>query len=198
VGHQDLKHSCVLVPFIFEDGQAKILFEKRAFSIRQGGEISFPGGMVEPGEEENTADTAHRETMEELNLERSKIVVDGRFNSLITPAGYLVDIYIGRLLVTKISDISPNPDEVDSVFAIPVKELVESDPQEYKIRVTAHAVDKEGEEMFPAKELDVPEKYWSSWSLEPQPIYLYQTDFGPIWGITARILRELLKNWPLT
>ncbi|WP_028972629.1 NUDIX hydrolase [Spirochaeta cellobiosiphila] len=198
VGHQELKHSCVLVPFLFEDGMAKILFEKRAFSIRQGGEISFPGGMVEQGEFENTADTALRETMEELNLDSSKIVIDGRFDSLITPAGYMVDIYIGRLLVPRVSDINPSPSEVESVFTIPVGELISHEPEEYKIRVTAHAKDQEGNEIFPAKELDVPDRYWSHWELERQPIYLYKTDYGPIWGITARIIREVLKNWPVS
>ena len=40
--------SAVLIPLFNEEDQLHVLFEKRANTIRQGGEVSFPGGEFDP------------------------------------------------------------------------------------------------------------------------------------------------------
>ena len=45
----------VMIPLIKRDGDIHLLFEKRAFTLRnQPGEISFPGGRIEKGESPST------------------------------------------------------------------------------------------------------------------------------------------------
>ena len=54
----DVKNAySVLIPLIKRDNEVHILFEKRALSLKnQPGEISFPGGGIERGE--NSRDAA--------------------------------------------------------------------------------------------------------------------------------------------
>ena len=57
------KHACaVLCPFVETEEGLRLLFEVRAPSLRrQGGEVCFPGGRMEPGE--TPEQCALRETM---------------------------------------------------------------------------------------------------------------------------------------
>ena len=70
------RESAVMVPLIpasQDETGYSILFEVRANGIRQGGEICFPGGMVEAGETGEEA--AAREVREELLLEENAVEI---------------------------------------------------------------------------------------------------------------------------
>ena len=58
--------AAVLVPLVQLSSGPALLYEVRSGSVHQPGEICFPGGRVEPGE--NPVDTALRETYEEMAL----------------------------------------------------------------------------------------------------------------------------------
>jgi 8-oxo-dGTP pyrophosphatase MutT (NUDIX family) len=63
-----LKRSAVLIPFFIKDGEYHILFIKRSQEVENHkGEISFPGGLCEKGDE-GLEETALRESFEETGI----------------------------------------------------------------------------------------------------------------------------------
>ena len=63
----------VLIPFVTTEEGKALLLEVRSQLVKQPGEICFPGGRVEAGE--TPAETAVRETCEELGLKPEDIEV---------------------------------------------------------------------------------------------------------------------------
>ena len=57
-------YTAVLIPLVEKEGQLHVLFELRSANVAQGGEVSFPGGHLEPGED--AAQAVVREACEEL------------------------------------------------------------------------------------------------------------------------------------
>jgi 8-oxo-dGTP pyrophosphatase MutT (NUDIX family) len=64
LGKDKYFNSAVLVPLVEIDNKFHFLFEKRANHIRQGGEVSFPGGEFTK-KDQGLRHTAIRETSEE-------------------------------------------------------------------------------------------------------------------------------------
>ena len=196
IGSEELHRSAVLVPFIEIDGVESILFEKRAAGIRQGGEVCFPGGMVDEADS-NSIETVIRETIEETGISEEMISVHDTAGFLPTRIGALIDVYLGRLNVSSIEDFTPNPYEVDRLFAVPVSFFIDNEPDFYNFRVSIEPwyEDENGErvELFPAKELGLPERYWNPWSMDRNRFAVYRYDGEVIWGITARILNTVSK-----
>lgn len=60
----DIRPAAVVIPVIVIDGIKHMVLEVRADNIRQAGEVCFPGGRIEEGEEPK--DAAIRELKEEL------------------------------------------------------------------------------------------------------------------------------------
>lgn len=90
-----LKSYAVFIPIIEVDGKDHILFEVRSKIVSQPGEVSFPGGKVEEGED--FKDAAIRETMEELRLDSSDITYLG-YSSMILTSNYRhVKSFYGRI-----------------------------------------------------------------------------------------------------
>jgi len=67
----------VLVPLFLKDGDAFGVFTKRREDLRRhAGEISFPGGRLDEGEQ-SLLDTALREAEEEIGLPREAVEIVG-------------------------------------------------------------------------------------------------------------------------
>jgi 8-oxo-dGTP pyrophosphatase MutT (NUDIX family) len=87
--HGGRKESAVLVP-LFADaaGEVHAVFTERRHDLRRhAGEISFPGGRRDPGEE--LVDTALREAHEEIGLPPEAVVIAGA----LAPVGTFVTNY---------------------------------------------------------------------------------------------------------
>jgi 8-oxo-dGTP pyrophosphatase MutT (NUDIX family) len=189
--------SVVLLLLVPVNGEYHILLEKRAPSIRQGGEISLPGGMSDESDSSLEA-TAIRETAEEVGIAAEKIRIVGRLDSVFAPMGAIVNVVVG------VADIEPaeikrNPEEVEKAFLVPVSFFERSDPEVYTVVTEVHPsyIDKStGEEvtLFPAKELGLPKRYWNTWGGFRHKVFVYKTDEGTIWGLTARILVDFAKK----
>ena len=79
------RRNAVLIPLVEKEGELHILFEVRQAGIRQGGEICFPGGMIEEGE--TAEEAAVRETAEELLIPAEKIEVIAPMHVMSGPGG---------------------------------------------------------------------------------------------------------------
>ncbi len=191
--------SVVLLLLVPVNGEYHILFEKRASSIRQGGEISFPGGMSDESDSTLEA-TAIRETAEEVGIAAEKISIVGPLDSVFAPMGAIVNVFVA------VADIEPgeingNPEEVEKAFLIPVSYFEKNGPETYTVITEVHPSytdSSTGAEvvLFPAKELGLPERYWNSWGGFRHKVFVYKTDEGTIWGLTARILVDFIKRLP--
>ncbi|MGL5126248.1 MAG: NUDIX hydrolase [Fusobacteriaceae bacterium] len=193
--HKYFNSSVILL--IVEDGsnELSILFQKRAKNIRQGGEISFPGGKVD-SDDENSLDTALRETYEEIGVERDKIKILGKIGTLVMPSGTLVDAYCGNIKIKNIEDLKINKDEVEECFLVPVSFFFNNKPRVEKLQVeTLPHFEENGEQyIFPYKELNLPERYHSKIKGISREVYFYLYEDKVIWGITADIIYEFVSS----
>jgi 8-oxo-dGTP pyrophosphatase MutT (NUDIX family) len=100
-----------------------LLFTVRAEGLsRHAGEVSFPGGLQDPGE--SLIETALREVGEEIGLDGAGIEVLGALPSVHTTiSGILVVPYVG--MVSSSPALTINEDEIDEVVTVPVARLIE-------------------------------------------------------------------------
>ncbi|MGM0471586.1 MAG: NUDIX hydrolase [Bacillota bacterium] len=191
-------NSAVAILLVKQAGEYHFLFQQRAADIRQEAEVCFPGGKHDPISDSNYQQTAIRETSEELGVSTEKIEVRGRLDTLVAAMGATVDSFVTILQVEDLSELDINPVEVAEVFTLPVSYFIEHQPQEYQVRLEVQPsyVDENGEEVtiFPADELDVPDRYTKPWGGRRYNIYLYRIKDRTIWGITAQLIREFIRQ----
>ena len=190
-------NSAVLVPLLFINDECHFLFEKRSGNIRQGGEVSFPGGEIDKELDKNIKDTAVRETTEELGVAADQVEIIGGMGTLIAPMGITVDPFVGILNINSIDDLSIDLNEVEKVFTIPVSFFLQNKPDTYYSNVRAHPydVDDEGNkiELLPVKKLGLPNRYSDPWRKARHRVFIYNTPGEIVWGITAEIVYEFCK-----
>lgn len=197
LGYEKMFKASVLVPLVIINGELNILFQVRAKHIKQGGEVSFPGGKVDK-EDKDFACTALRETHEELGLSLDKIHVKGQLDTLLTPFNSIIGAYIGFLDINSLDDLDINKAEVEKVFLVPLKWFYENKPSVYSIHLESHPSIKDADgnivETFPAKKLGLPEVYHKSWMTSSREILLYEYKGEKIWGFTALFLQNALDK----
>jgi 8-oxo-dGTP pyrophosphatase MutT (NUDIX family) len=115
-------NAAVLIPLYVQDGDLTAVFTKRPADMRRhAGEISFPGGRQDPGEE--LRDTALREAEEEIGLMRDLVDVVGA----LPPTGTFVTNYVIYPFVGIMAPggaLRPNPVEVDEIVELSLPELL--------------------------------------------------------------------------
>jgi 8-oxo-dGTP pyrophosphatase MutT (NUDIX family) len=186
----------VFIPLIREGGETRLVFEKRAKEIRQGGEICFPGGAVETHLSEDAREAALRETREELGLEAEKILFGGRLGTLITPWGSIIDLCFGSLEIRHLSECRPHAGEVERVFSVPLSFFRNHSPEVHRLRheIRPAYTGEDGAAIsLPWMDLGLPDRYSKPWGLRTYPVYFYRYDGETIWGMTADIVLELLE-----
>ena len=159
-----IRPAAVLVPVVDRAEPTVLLTQRSAHLPQHPGQISFPGGKIEPTDETPLA-AALREAEEEVGL-------NTRF---VDPIGYL-DLYMttqGYRIVPSVARITPdyrltlNPAEVDEAFEVPLQFLME--PANHQ----KHSRDWEGIK-----------RYYFAIPFEQRKI----------WGVTAGILRNLYEK----
>lgn len=109
------------MPLYLHDGEPHtVLTRRRADLRRHAGEVSFPGGRQDPGEDLRT--TALREAEEEIGLPRGEVDVVGALSPVLTIAtGYAVYPFVGLLEAGREWVLSPR--EVDEVIELSLTDL---------------------------------------------------------------------------
>jgi len=112
--------AAVLVPLV-TDGETRVILTKRTATLsRHAGEVSFPGGLADPGEGPTT--TALRETEEELGLATGAVEVLGALGAVHTRVlGTLIVPVVG--LLAEEPALSPNDAEIERVLTLPLADL---------------------------------------------------------------------------
>jgi 8-oxo-dGTP pyrophosphatase MutT (NUDIX family) len=144
---------------------ASILFTQRAATLsRHPGEVSFPGGLRDP-DDETLAETALRETEEEIGLARSVPRLLGSLPPVHTfVSGILVTPFVG--VVESLPTLSVSEAEIADVHTLGVRLL--ADAEELR---TLH---REGG------------RVWEGW--------WYEVDGVTVWGATGSMLHSLLES----
>lgn len=115
--------AAVLVPLIERPDGLTVLLTRRTPHLKaHAGQISFPGGKVEPHDSDAVA-TALRETEEEVGMPKEKIEIVGRLDRYVTRTGYDITPIVG--LVAPPFPVRPDPFEVDEVFEAPLSFLID-------------------------------------------------------------------------
>lgn len=112
------------MPLIERPQGLMVLFTRRTAHLRShAGQISFPGGRAEP-EDASPAETALRETREEIGLDASRVEVLGLLPSQYTTrSGFLVTPVVGAVRTP--FELTPDQSEVDEVFEVPLAFLLD-------------------------------------------------------------------------
>jgi 8-oxo-dGTP pyrophosphatase MutT (NUDIX family) len=114
--------AAVLIPMHgWPESPGLVFTERRRDLRRHAGEISFPGGRQDPGE--NLLETALREAEEEIGLSPDNVQIAGA----LPPVGTFVTSYKVHPFVGLIESglrFEPNPGEVESVIVASLDDLV--------------------------------------------------------------------------
>jgi 8-oxo-dGTP pyrophosphatase MutT (NUDIX family) len=113
--------AAVLVPMHgWPEHPGLVFTERRSDLKRHAGEISFPGGRRDDGEE--LIETALREAEEEIGLARDNVEVVGALPPIGTfVTNYKITPFVG--LIAEGMRFEPNPAEVESVLLASLEDL---------------------------------------------------------------------------
>ena len=121
----------VLVPLIEREDGLYLLYEVRARTMHsQPGEVCFPGGRMEPGEDARQC--ALRETWEELAIPEEKIQILGELDFIAHRSNFLMQPVLALVEEGALEEMCLNPAEVDETFLVPLSHLMKTEPQEYE------------------------------------------------------------------
>ncbi|WP_047150364.1 NUDIX hydrolase [Aneurinibacillus tyrosinisolvens] len=183
-GFAPLMRAAVMIPLVEINGELHVLFEIRAHTLkRQPGEICFPGGKIDEADA-TEQDAAIRETCEELGLEREDVQIIESLGVLIPPHASSIYSFVGKINDHK--KISPNKEEVEEVFYVPLDFFLKEEPEVHYIRLGVKP-----EEDFPFELIPDGKEY--KWRTTRLPEFFYRYEGRIIWGLTARIMYEFIS-----
>jgi 8-oxo-dGTP pyrophosphatase MutT (NUDIX family) len=164
--------AAVLVPLLPRPEGLHVLFTERSKELRaHAGQISFPGGSVEPADPDVRA-AALREAREEVGLHPAHVEVLGNVDDCPTfVTGYVITPVVGvvdPLAFTAAGRYpwEPSPAEIAALHELPLEPFC--DPRNLRVEMR----EREGLQF---------ELYW------------YNVQGNVVWGATARILHQLIR-----
>ena len=166
----DFRSAAVLVAVTTGPHPELILTRRGATLPTHQGQIAFPGGKLEAGED--AVQAALREASEEVALEPTAVRVLGLMHDVWTPQGFQVT----PVLATIAPDVTLEPQlgEVAALLRVPLADL---------------------QRMTPRVELRLEPPLGGRWPpgvVEPRQILHYDWRGVDIWGMTAFVIEDLL------
>ena len=156
--------AAVLLPLLRYQESFRLLLTKRASGLRrQPGQIAFPGGAIEAGDVSPLA-AALRECQEEVGLHPKDVTVLGQMDERETIAGFRITPFVGSVAAPYRFKTNH---EVSELLEVPLTALQEPSVLEIEYRRLEDGSTRE--------------------------IYHYQYGRYDIWGITGRLVKELLE-----
>ncbi|AGG34022.1 NUDIX hydrolase [beta proteobacterium CB] len=126
-----ITQAAVLIPLLLKNDGLSVLLTQRTDHLHDhAGQISFPGGRMDPGDS-SPNDTALRESEEEIGLDRQGVEIIGHLPQYLTVSGYSVTPVVG--LVKPQAEYALDAFEVADVFEVPLHFLM--DPANHQVRV---------------------------------------------------------------
>jgi 8-oxo-dGTP pyrophosphatase MutT (NUDIX family) len=113
--------AAVLVPIVMRETLTVLLTQRTDTLNKHAGQISFPGGRVDP-EDTGPIDTACREAEEEIGLHRHHVEHLGYLDGYRTGTGYHITPVVA--LVRPPFELTLQADEVAHVFEVPLAFLM--------------------------------------------------------------------------
>ncbi len=162
----------VLAALFEEEGEARLIFTRRSAGLRtHRGEVSFPGGRLDEGEDATTA--ALREAHEEVGLDRSSVTPVGWIHPVMTMVSASVILPVLATIPAR-PHLVANAAEVERVFDVALAELADlSVYHEERWRIPGRTVPGSDDGSF--------------------AIRFFEVSGEMIWGATARMIHELLS-----
>ena len=160
----NLLAAAVMIPIIYREESLSVLLTERSPDLKHhAGQISFPGGRMDPGDQD-IRETALRETQEEVGIEPGDVEIVGYLDPNPTVTGYAVTPVVA--LVELRRELIIDPVEVKEAFEVPLPFLLDEANQELSEREFAGVT---------------------------VPIAEFNYGQYRIWGATAGMLIELRK-----
>ena len=160
----DDRQAAVLVPLYVDAGELWTVLTQRTDKLpHHKGQIAFPGGSLEPGED--PWDAAVRETEEEIGIEGKRILRLGDLDEAETPSGFRIVPCVGAVPFPLETEL--NADEIEELFALPIRAFANP------TAVEDRSVLLDGEE---------------------RSLRIYHVGSRQVWGLTARVLQNLLQR----
>ena len=156
--------AAVLAPLFERDGELYAVFTKRRSHLRlHAGQISFPGGRPEPGDED-LVQTALREAHEEIGLDPASVVLVGALAPTPTVVSDIAIYPVVGLIPAPAAPWTPAEEEVEAVIEASLRKLAATHRLQSFERRDGTSVTTDA----------------------------YSAGADTIWGATARILTDLL------
>ena len=160
-----LKDAAVLVPVVDDPDGAKVILTQRTATLRKhSGQIAFPGGGIDEGDISPEV-AALREAQEEIGLDPYFVETVGRLPQYLSATGFRIIPVLS--VVRRGFVITPNPEEVDAVFEVPLSFLMNPDNHQRDSR---------------------------TWQGIVRHFYVMPYGERHIWGITAGIIRTVYER----
>lgn len=117
-----LRPAAVAVPLVRDDEHVSVLFTVRTAQVEHHkGQISFPGGRVEP-EDHDTCEAALRETWEEVGVRPDDLRVVGPLDDYVSVSDYRVTPWVVYLERPDYPFVA-QPEEVAEILLVPLHHL---------------------------------------------------------------------------
>jgi ADP-ribose pyrophosphatase len=127
---KNVKHAAVLLLVVNHETEPTVVFTQRTAHLSDhAGQISFPGGRVDEGDE-SSVHTALREAEEEIGLAPERVEILGRLPEYHTSTGFRVTPVVGWSEPPM--QYMPDPHEVADVFEVPLAFLLDTRNHRYE------------------------------------------------------------------